>query len=106
MSLPTPTPEGALFSKIMGNIRACVEKEGGWSDEAVYGGLIAIRDIPGLESCIPNIEFLQTLSKAMEKEDKSFRVRKAAYDIVLVARNGWLKLVVLRPILEDLDFPR
>ena len=105
--LQTPTPEDILFSKIMDNIRTCIEKEGGWRDEAAYGGLIAIRDIPGLGFCLPKVEFLQTLSKAMEKgENKPFRVRKAAYDIILVARDGWLKSPVLRPTLEDLDIPR
>jgi hypothetical protein len=41
----------------------------------------------------------------MEK-DKPFRVRKAAYDVILAARDGWLRSAELRPTLEDLDFPR
>jgi hypothetical protein len=41
-----------------------------------------------------------------QKGDKPFRVRKAAYDIVLVARDGWLKSPDLRQTLESLDFPR
>jgi hypothetical protein len=41
----------------------------------------------------------------MEK-DKPFRVRKAAYDVILVARDGWLRSAELRQTLEDLDFPR
>jgi len=102
-----------IFCKIMHNVRACVKKEGGWRDEAVYGGLIAIRDIPGLGSCLPTAESLQTLSKAMEKgegedesESKPFRVRKAAHDVIAIARDGWLKSAELRPVLEDLDIPR
>ena len=102
-----PTPEYVLFSKIMRNVRACVEKEGGWQEEVVYGGLVAIRDIPRLGSCLPEGDSLRTLSKAMEKEEsKPLRVREAAYDIVLVARDGWLKSAELRPMLEDLDIPR
>ena len=64
-------------------------------------------DIPHLELHLLKVEFLQTLSKVMERgENKPFRVRKAAYDIVLVARDGWLRSPVLRPTLEDLDIPR
>ena len=107
----TPIPEDILFDKIMHNIRACVEKEEGWWDEAVYGGLIAIADIPGLGTCLPEVESLRTLSRAMEKggdENKSrpFRVRKAAYDVVLAARDGWLRSADLRKTLEGLDIPR
>jgi len=104
-----------LFSKIMHNVRTCIEKEGGWRDEAVYGGLIAIRDISGLGTCLPTDGFLQALSKALEKEEtngenkyeiKPFRVRKAAYDVVVAARDGWLRSAELRPVLENLDIPR
>ena len=103
----SPTPEYTLFSKIMRNVRTCIEKESGWQDEAVYGGLIAIRDIPRLGTCLPDRDCIRTLSKAMEKEEgKPLRVRKAAYNAILVARDGWLKSVALRPILEDLDIPR
>ena len=101
-----PTPDHILFDKIMRNICTCVEKESGWQDEAVYGGLIAMRDIPRLRSYLPEDDSLQMLSKAMEKESKPLRVRKAAYDVVLVARDGWLKSTALRPILESLDVPR
>jgi hypothetical protein len=41
----------------------------------------------------------------MEK-GKPFRVRKAAYAIILAARDGWLKSTESRQILENLDFPR
>ena len=108
------TPEYALLVQVLQNIKTCSAQQGGWQDEAVYGGLIAIRDIPGLRFCLPRVEFLQILSKAMEKwedkgdnkENKPFRVRKAAYDIVLVARDGWLRSADLRQTLEDLDFPK
>jgi len=103
----TPAPEYILFSKILKNVQTCIEREGGWQDEAVYGGLIAIRDIPRLGSFLPGVEFLQTLSNLMEKEkDKPFRVRKAAYDVILVAREWWLRSPDLRQTLEDLDLPR
>ncbi|KAF9642148.1 hypothetical protein BDM02DRAFT_2540649 [Thelephora ganbajun] len=101
----TYTPENALFGKILKNIKICVEKEGGWQDEAVYGGLIVIRDIPRLGSYLPEVGFLETLSDAME-ETKPFRVRKAAYDVVSVARHGWLRSTELREKLMELDFPR
>ncbi|KAF9642146.1 hypothetical protein BDM02DRAFT_2540658 [Thelephora ganbajun] len=39
-------------------------------------------------------------------KNKPFRVRKAAYDVMLVTRDGWLKSTELREKLEDLDFPR
>ena len=109
----TPAIGDDLFCKIMYNVRACVEKEGGWWDEAVYGGLIAIRDIPRLGSCLPTAKSLQTLSEAMEggegeneSENKPFRVRKAAHDVIAIARDGWLKLAELRPVLEVFDIPR
>ncbi|KAF9646009.1 hypothetical protein BDM02DRAFT_367302 [Thelephora ganbajun] len=102
---PEPqTPEETTFSAIMRNVKACSEQEG-WQDEAVYGGLIAIRDIPRLGSCLPEVGFLETLSDAME-ETKPFRVRKAAYDVVSVARHGWLRSTELREKLMELDFPR
>jgi len=115
VSSETPATEDTLFCKVMHNIRNCIKKEDGWRDEAVYGGLIAIRDIPGLGSCLPNAESLQMLSEAMEKgeadgenesEKKLLRVREAAHDVVMVARDGWFKSADLRPILEDLDIPR
>jgi len=84
----TLTPDHTLFSKIMKNIRTCIGKEGGWRDEAVYGGLIAIRDIHQLESSLFDREVLRTLHDAMDK-DKPFRVRKAAYDVMLVTRDQW-----------------
>ena len=101
----TSTPGYPLFIKILQNVQTCSEQEGGWQDEAVYGGLVAMRDIPQLGSCLPGGDFLRTLSKAMQKS-KPYRIRKAAYDVVLVARDGWLNSTTLREILEALDFPR
>ena len=146
------TPEYALFDLVLRNIKIRGEEEDGWQDDAVYGGLTAIRDIPGLRLCLPKDEFLETLSKAMEKPeenkgkkqeedqgedqeesqgedqgddqenqggnqgenqeenknkgDKLFYVRKAAYDVVLAARDGWLKSPALRETLERLDIPK
>ena len=149
------TPEYVLFDLVLRNIKIRGEEEDGWQDDAVYGGLTAIRDIPGLRFCLPKDEFLETLSKAMEKPEenkwkkqgedrgedqaedqeenrgdnqgdnrgenqgenrgenreenkgnKPFRVRKAAYDVVLAARDGWLKSPDLHETLERLDFPK
>ena len=107
----TPTPEYLLFTKIMKNVRTWVEKGGSWHEESVYGGLIVIKDIPRLGSCLPEDESLRMLSKAMEKgeaggENRPFRIRKAVYDAIVVARDGWLKAPKLRPTLEVLDIPR
>jgi len=102
-----PTPGYTLLEKVLRNIETCGAQEGGWQDEAVYGGLITVRDIPGLQFYLPTVEFLQTLSKAMEKgENKPFRVRRSAYGVVLVARGGWLWFPELRKTLKDLDFPK
>jgi len=103
-TVPSHALENALFNKILQNVQACSEQEGGWQDEAVYGGLVAIRDIPRLGSCRPDDEF-RTLHDAMEKS-KPFSVRKAAYDVILAARDGWLKSPDLRETLERLNFPR
>jgi hypothetical protein len=101
-----PTPEYTLLRLVLQNVETCGAQEGGWRDDAVYGGLMTIRDIPGLRFCRPEPEFLGVLSKAMEKGDKPIRVRKAAHDVVLVARYGWLKSADLRETLENLDLPR
>jgi len=114
----TPTPEYALLDLILRNVKACGAQKDGWKDDAVYGGLIAIGDIPGLRFCLPKAEFLETLSKAMEKEtegenegeneegDKLLRVREAACCVILAARDGWLRSTELRPVLEEFDIPR
>jgi hypothetical protein len=119
VSPETPHREDPLFTKISQNIQTRGE-EGGWQDDAVYGGLIAMRDIPQLGSCLPDDNFLETLSKAIKngergernewgeksEENKPFRVRKAAYDVILAAQNRWLRSPELRQKLEELDFPR
>ena len=99
------TPECSLFIKISHNVQACSKEDGGWQDDAVYGGLSAMRGIPQLGSCLPEGDSLGLLYAAMEKS-QSFRVRKAAYDVMLVAREGWLRSAELRPALEVPDFPR
>ena len=106
-----PTPEYTLLDLILRNVKDCGVQKDGWQDDAVYGGLIAIKDIPRLRTCLPEAESLETLSKAMEgktegENEKPFRVRKAAYDVILAARDGWLRSVELRPVLEKFDIPR
>ena len=101
----TTTPEYTLFIKISQNVQAYSKEDGGWQDDAVYGGLVAMRGIPLLGSCLPDSDSLGTLYKAMEKS-QPFRIRKAAYDVILVAREGWFRSVELRRTLEDLDFLR
>ena len=109
-----PTPEYALLDQVLRNVDTCGARVDGWEDDAVYGGLIAIKDLPGLRLCDPKAEFIQTLSNAMEKsetsgeirENKPFRVRKAAYDVTLAMRDRWLKSEALRPTLEAVGFPR
>jgi hypothetical protein len=109
----TPNLEHTLFVKVSKNIQSRSERRGAWQDDAVYGGLVAMKDIPQLGFCLPNGDFLETLSKLMQRnkgnEDggcQPFRVKKAAYDVVLAARDGWLRSPELRQKLEELDFPR
>ena len=111
VSLTTPTPEYTLFSMISKSVETCGKQEDGWQDDAVYGGLVAIGDIRRLGTCLPEISFLKTLSDAMKKsdaaeEEKPFRVREAAYDVVRAAQDGWLTSADLRQTLRELDFPR
>ena len=101
----TTNSEYPLFTKILQNIKTCGERQDGLQDDTVYGGLIAMRDIRQLGSFLPGLDFLETLSRAMGK-NKSLRVRNAAYDVVLVARDGWLKSAELRQKLKELDLPR
>jgi len=105
ISPETITPENILFIKISQNVQGCTKEDGGWQDDAVYGGLIAMRDIPGLGSFLPDTDTLGMLFKATEKS-QPFRVRKAAYDVMLAAREGWLRSPELRQALEEPDFPR
>jgi len=101
----TTTPEYTLFIKILRNVQACSKREGGWQDEAVYGGLIAMGDIPRLGSYLPDSDDIEMLRQAIER-GQPFRVRKAVYDAILAARDGWLRSPELRQTLKDLDFPR
>ena len=105
MAPATITPELVLFMKISQNVQTCSRNAEGWKDEAVYGGLIAMRDVPQLGLYLPGSVFLDTLSEAM-KRGKPFRVRKAAYDVILAAQEGWLKSAELRGTLMRLEFPR
>ena len=96
-----------LFIRISQDVHIHSQKEGGWQDDAVYGGLIAMRDIPQLGACLPDDNSLEMLFRAMEdKEGRPFRVRKAAYDVILAARDGWLRSPELHQKLEELDIPR
>ena len=109
-----PTPKYALLDKTLRNVDICSTRMDGWEDDAVYGGLIAIKGLPGLRLCDPKPEFIRTLSRAMEKletgrenrENKPFRVGKAAYDVILAVQDRWLRSADLRQTLEDVDFPR
>lgn len=101
----THTAEDPLMVKILRNIRTCDDQESSWQEEAVYGGLLAMRDVLQLESRVPGGDFLQTLSRLMENSNP-FRVRVAAYEVILVVRDGWLKSEALYPTLKDLDIPR
>ena len=97
-------PELALFAKISQDVRAYSNKADVFEDEAVYDGLIAMKDIPQLGSYHPDDDFLEALSEAM-KNGKPFRVRQAAYDVILAAQE-WLTSAELRGTLMRLGFPR
>ena len=105
MTSAAPTPDHSLFTKIMSNIQSCVQGGNGWQEEAVYGGLIAIRGIRQLESSVFDGDTLQTLHDAMDGRNP-FRVRKVAYDAALVTRDQWLRSSDLRQKLENIDFFR
>ena len=100
-----PTPDDALFDKIMTNIQTCVNRDRGWQDETIYGGLLAIRDIRQLEPSIFDDDTLQAFHEAMN-HGNPFRVRQAAYDVMLVTRDQWLNSGRLRQKLEGLGFFR
>jgi hypothetical protein len=110
----TPNQEHPLFVKISQNVQSRSERQGGWQDDAVYGGLVAMRDIPQLGSCLPDDRFIETLSRAMMKnekgeeneENKPFHVRKAACDVILAARDGWLRSPESHEKLREFDLPR
>ena len=102
-----PTLDDILFSKIIKYIQDRVEQDGGWQDDggAIFGGLLAIRDIRELEHPPFYDDVLQTLRDAMNDGNPS-RVRQAAYDVMLVMQDHWLKSETLRQKLQDLDFFR
>jgi hypothetical protein len=112
-SSETRNLEHPLFAKISQDIQTRSKEEGGWQDDALYGGLIAMEDIPQLGACRPDDDFLETLSRAMKsekgeksEENKPLRVRKAAYGVILAARDEWLRSPELHKKLEELDLPR
>ena len=111
-----PGQDHTLFVKILQNVQACSARACGcveacsaqacsWGDEAVYGGLIAIRDIPRLGNFLPDNDSLRMLLEATEK-GKPFRVRKAAYDIIAITLERWLRSPELHQTFGDLVFPR
>ena len=95
-----PTPDDALFRKVMKTIQTC-----GWQDEAVYGGLLAIKDIRRLGLSIFDDDALQTFHKAMD-HGNPFRIRQAAYDVMVVTQDQWLRSQKLRQRLGDLGLFR
>jgi hypothetical protein len=101
----TPTLNDTLFNKIMKSIQTCVTGEDGWDDEAIYGGLIVIKDIRRMGPSLLDDGVLQTLYDAMDNR-RPFRVRKAACDVMLVTGDQWLKSAGLRQKLKELNFLR
>ena len=92
------TPDDTLFRAVVKAIQAC-----DWLDDAVYGGLLAIRDIRRLGPSIFDDDALQMFHEAMN-QGNPMRVRKSAYDAVLVMQDQWLRSPKLRQRLEDLGF--
>ena len=90
-----PTPDGTLFSKVMKTIQ-----EYGWQEEAVYGGILAIRDIRRLGPSLFDDDALQTFHEALNRGN-SLRIRQAAYDAMLVTRDQWLMSPQLRKRIEE-----
>jgi hypothetical protein len=82
-----------------------VERDHDWRDKAIYGGLVAIRDIRWLDPSLIDDGTLQTFHGAMSSGNP-FRVRQAAYHVILVTQNQWLKSKRSRQRLKDLDFFR
>ena len=98
--MEAPNSDDTLFRKVMEAI-----KTRDWQDEAVYGGLLAIKDIHRLGPSLFDDDALQMFHEAMN-HGNPFRVRQAAYDVMLVTRDQWLKSPKLRQGLGDLDFFR
>ena len=99
----TPESDHVLFKKIMQNVQTRVTKKDGWQDEAVYGGLISIRDIRLVDPSLFDSSVLQTMHDAMDT-GKPLRFRKAAYDVMFVTRDLWLQSGMLRQDLQNLGF--
>ena len=90
-----PTPDGTLFSKVTKTIQKY-----GWKEEAVYGGLLAIRDIRHLGPSLFDDDALQTFHEALNYGNP-LRIRQAAYDAMLVTRDQWLTSKSLRQRIEE-----
>jgi len=85
-TVPFHALENVLFNYTLQNVKTCSGQEGNWQDEAVYCSLVAIRDIARPGSCLRDNNF-QILCDAMEKSEP-LSIKKAAYDIILTARDG------------------
>ena len=90
-----PTQDGTLFGKVVTSIRTH-----GWQEEAVYGGLLAIRDIRLLGSSLFDDDALQTFHEALN-HGNPLHIRQAAYDAMLVTRGQWLRSENLRQRLGE-----
>ena len=105
IALQDPMSDNVLFSKITGYVQACAERGEGWQNEAIYGGLVAIRDILRLKPSLFDDNTLQMFHEAMDGASP-LHVRQAAYDATLVTQDQWLKPERLRQKLEDRGFFR
>ena len=92
-----PTPDDILFGRVMEAIRTR-----GWQDKVVYGGPLAIKDIHRLGPSIFDDDALQTFHEAMDHKNP-FHVKQAAYDVMVVTQDQWLKSPKLQQRLRDLD---
>ena len=104
IELEAPNSDHTIFSKIMKNIQTSITNEDDWHNEAVYGGLVAIKGVGRLESSLFDDSVLRTLNDAMDKS-RPFRVRKAACDAMLATQDQWLGSPELRK-LEQFDIFR
>ena len=86
--LPSPSPNDGLPSPS--------------PDEIFYGGLVAIKGIQQLDPALLDETVLQTLLKVMGPEKPQY-IRRAAYDVMLITRDQWLRSDVLHQNLEALD---
>ena len=97
-----PITDDILFRKIMTYIQDRVEQTNGWQNDerAIFGGLIAIRDMehPDFDD-----DTLRTLHEAMINGN-SLQIRQVAYEVALVTQDHWIKSETVRQQLRDLDF--